>query len=196
MVGAVKGKSKGKEGKRPEKKGQGNPWFALRHSVFHRVNLSPHGLRRRRGSPFPDRTGCRWRSSWGRKKGAAELGDKSEDGFGFLSGFAAGKPDDPVSENKIFKKGRVVGGNPKVKIPQRFPHQPVQQIRVPEKGQEIRRASSRGGYRPGGHASQSDAFQFFVSFSFSFSTIRWAHLLMSPQPKVRIRSPGRAFFTT
>lgn len=81
----------------------------------------------------------------GGKKGAAELGDKSEDGFGFLSGFAAGKPDDPVSENKIFKKGRVVGGNPKVKIPQRFPHQPVQQIRVPEKGQEIRRASSRGG---------------------------------------------------
>lgn len=41
----------------------------------------------------------------GGKKGAAELGDKSEDGFGFLSGFAAGKPDDPVSENKIFKRG-------------------------------------------------------------------------------------------
>lgn len=72
----------------------------------------------------------------GGKKGAAELGDKSEDGFGFLSGFAAGKPDDPVSENKIFKKGRVVGGNPKVKISQRFPHQPVPQIRAPEKGQE------------------------------------------------------------
>ena len=40
----------------------------------------------------------------GGKKGAAELGDKSEDGFGFLSGFAAGKPDNPVGENKIFKK--------------------------------------------------------------------------------------------
>lgn len=78
---------------------------------------------------------CRNGSGAGRggKKGAVELGDKSEDGFGFLSGFAAGKPDDPVSENKIFKKGRVVGGNPKVKIPQRFPYQPVQQIRVPEK---------------------------------------------------------------
>lgn len=102
----------------------------------------------------------------------------------------------PSAKTRFLKKGRVVGGNPKVKIPQRFLHQPVQQIRVPEKGQEIRRASSRGGYRPGGHASQSGTFQFFVSFSFSFSTIRWAHLLMSPQPKVRIRSPGRAFFTT
>ena len=51
----------------------------------------------------------------------------------------------PSAKTRFLKRGRVVGGNPKVKIPQRFPYQPVQQIRVPEKGQEDQEGEQQKG---------------------------------------------------